>query len=121
MMTVQLLVSPFKVWIHTSATAVFVKHFTPVGTAVYAYGDTNSNHGLFTVVLDNATVGQFRSVTGCGFTYNSAGICERTTPGLTFFAPYLNDSIHTLEITNNAGPNKTFFGARRSSTMLHRS
>jgi len=68
------------------------------GTAIYMYGDANNDHGNFTVKVDDFPVRQLRTPNGCGGAYGK--FCEKTSPGLQFFQAYLDESEHTITVTN---------------------
>jgi hypothetical protein len=81
------------------------------GSTIYAWGDTNANHGPYTVTLDSNPPVTLNSVTGCGLPYEVKGLCERTEPGLVYFQSYLAPGNHTIKIENVPGANGSFFGA----------
>ncbi|EJD52525.1 hypothetical protein AURDEDRAFT_82148 [Auricularia subglabra TFB-10046 SS5] len=88
--------------------------FTFEGSTVLLFGDTNANHGLYSVQLDDRLPETFMSATGCGLDYQTQGLCELTTPNMMYYASYLKEGKHVMKITNVAGPNKTFIDIDRA-------
>ncbi|KZV86589.1 hypothetical protein EXIGLDRAFT_774481 [Exidia glandulosa HHB12029] len=86
------------------------------GSAVFFYGDTNANHGLYSVTLDDHTPAIFQSATGCGLPYQTKGLCELTDPNLLYYAAYLPKGSHKVVFSNIAGPNGTYFDLDRIVT-----
>ncbi|KAF8305881.1 hypothetical protein DL93DRAFT_2089189 [Clavulina sp. PMI_390] len=83
------------------------------GSSIYIWGDTNANHGTYTVTLDSEPPILMKSVTGCGLPYQTQGVCEQTIPGLLYLRSYLSNTGHTIVLENVPGPNGTYFDLDR--------
>ncbi|KAH7108275.1 hypothetical protein BKA62DRAFT_681711 [Auriculariales sp. MPI-PUGE-AT-0066] len=73
------------------------------GSVVALLGDTNSDHGLYMVQVDDQQPVTLMSATGCSLPFTTGGKCELTDPNLMYVQHYLDDSPHTLKLTNLAG------------------
>ena len=68
-----------------------------IGSHIYCFGDGNSDHGQFTVTLDNKTFGPLT-------TFNAAG----PQPGVMYFDSATDPSVpHSITITNAEGGKHT--------------
>lgn len=77
------------------------------GSAVYVFGDIKNDHRIFGVKLDNETEELHNGTSGCGGAFGLT--CEQQVPILKYFGSNLDDSEHTITITNYAGVNNSFF------------
>lgn len=94
---------------YTNATGASVQ-LTFNGTAIYVFGDANNDHYAFNVTLDGVTTTHHTPL-GCGGPFEPHA-CEKILPGLQYFAGPLNDSQHTITVTNYVVPslNYSYFG-----------
>jgi len=81
---------------------------SPVGCAIYVFGDKKNDHGLYGVTLDNKTTEVYSGISGCGGAFGMT--CEQMKPTLEYFASNLDDTLHSIKIENIAGVNNSFFG-----------
>ena len=88
--------------------SIFIFQFTHIGSAIYVLGDKKNDHGIYSVVLDEQPEVFLNDISGCGGAFGMT--CEQQAPTLKFLASNLNDSRHTLKLTNHAGVNDSFFG-----------
>ncbi|KAF6749680.1 hypothetical protein DFP72DRAFT_852259 [Ephemerocybe angulata] len=85
------------------ATATF--KFT--GSAVYVLGDIKNDHRVYGIKLDGSAEQFYNGTSGCGGAFGLT--CEQQVPILKYFASNLDQSEHTVVITNYAGVNSSFF------------
>ncbi|KAF8812745.1 hypothetical protein BYT27DRAFT_7086447 [Phlegmacium glaucopus] len=77
------------------------------GSAVYVLGDKNNRHRIYSIVLDNNPAQFYNATSGCGGAFGKT--CEQPLPSLAYLGSNLDDSLHTITITNYAGVNASFF------------
>ncbi|KAJ6573604.1 hypothetical protein B0H10DRAFT_2237053 [Mycena sp. CBHHK59/15] len=83
----------------------------PTCTTLFIFGDKTDRHGLYTVVLDTRPPVTLNGVSGCGGSFAHA--CEKeNTPA--FFAANLDESEHTVTVTNVPGALGAYFERARS-------
>jgi hypothetical protein len=109
MVTVHLSPSPSKVYPSILMQPASDSIHKLTGSALYVFGDTVNDHGLFTVTLDNNPPETYVCVSGCGGTFGK--FCEKTIPSLLYFASDLGSETHIVTIGNIAGVNDSYFGA----------
>jgi len=97
------------------------------GSVIAILGDTNSDHGPYTVQVDDQEPVTLKSSTGCALPWTPGGLvflssickptidilphsrCELTDPNIMYLQHYLDDKPHTITITN---ANASYIGAR---------
>lgn len=79
-----------------------------LGSAIYVLGDIKNDHRGYGIKLDSDAEQFFNGTSGCGGAFGLT--CEQQVPILKFLGSNLDDSEHTLTITNYAGVNSSFFG-----------
>lgn len=72
-------------------------------------GDIKNDHGIYGIKLDDVPEAFFTGKSGCGGAFGMT--CEQQVPILKYLGSNLDDSEHTITITNYAGVNNSFFGA----------
>lgn len=77
------------------------------GSAVYVLGDIKNDHRGYGIKLDNNPEQFFNGTSGCGGAFGLT--CEQQVPILKFLGSNLDDSEHTITVTNYAGVNNSFF------------
>ncbi|TEB33891.1 hypothetical protein FA13DRAFT_1730166 [Coprinellus micaceus] len=77
------------------------------GSAIYVLGDIKNDHRGYGIKLDGDAEQFLNGTSGCGGDFGLT--CEQQVPILKFLGSNLDDSEHTITITNYAGVNNSFF------------
>ncbi|KAK9893956.1 hypothetical protein P389DRAFT_111002 [Cystobasidium minutum MCA 4210] len=86
---------------YTNGTSASVQ-LTFNGSAIYVFGDANNDHYAFNVTLDGLTTTHHTPL-GCGGPFEPHA-CEKIVPGLQYFAGPLDESHHSITVTNYVVP-----------------
>ncbi|KAJ2927990.1 hypothetical protein H1R20_g9115, partial [Candolleomyces eurysporus] len=79
------------------------------GSAIYVLGDIKNDHRIYGIKLDNNPEEFYNGTSGCGGAFGLT--CEQQVPILKYLGSNLDETEHTITITNYAGVNNSFFGA----------
>jgi hypothetical protein len=99
-----------------SARIVNLKMCILIGSAVFVFGDKKNDHRYYSVVLDGGEPEIYNAISGCGGAFGQT--CEQQVPTLKYIASNLNESTHTLTITNLSDQNQSYFGISSNYALI---